>query len=86
MDNETDAEVREGQNRHPRPKRVVERFDFESCTWLRIELTDDDEILEMPQDVRNAYLDIVTTISDMTANFKNKEDIEWQNQLKTTKD
>lgn len=65
MANETDAEVRGKQDRQPRSKRVVERYDFDKGTWHRVEMDLDDAIFEMSEEVRNAYLDIITTISDM---------------------
>lgn len=42
----------------------MERFDREKGVWHRVELQDDDEIKKLSPDARNAYLDIVTTISD----------------------
>ena len=64
MDNKTDAKIRSKQDRYPRPKRIVERFDFETGVWHRVELQNDDEIENMSPDTRTAYIDIVTTISD----------------------
>lgn len=43
----------------------MERFDVESGVWHRVEITEDDELYEMNPDVKMAYLDIVTTISDL---------------------
>ena len=74
MDNETDAKVRNAKNRHPRTKRVIERFDFENGTWHRVELYADDEVVEMPPDLRDAYIDIITSISDiMSTGYTNNE-------------
>ena len=42
----------------------MERFDFETGVWHRVELQNDDEIENMSPDTRTAYIDIVTTISD----------------------
>jgi hypothetical protein len=67
MDSKADAKVRSKQNRSTRVKRVIERFDFENGTWHRMELYDDDEIVEMSPELRDAYIDIVTSISDMMA-------------------
>lgn len=85
MDNETDGKVRESKSRHTRPTRIVERFDFEKGDWYRIEIREDDEIFEMSEDVRDAYLDIVTTISDMMTSENYKEDKQWQIMLVKTR-
>ena len=66
MDTKTDAKVRSKQNRRPRTKRVVERYDFETHEWFRVEITEDDELNEMAPDVREAYMDIITTASGLS--------------------
>ncbi len=74
MDNETDAEVRSEQDRHSRTKRVIERFDMEKGVWIKLEIENDDEIKKMTPDTRIAYLDIMTTISDiMVTGFNTKQ-------------
>lgn len=65
MDSEADAKARDEQNRPTRSKRVVERFDVERGVWHRVEITEDDELYEMNPDIKAAYLDIVTSISDL---------------------
>ena len=80
MDNETDAEVRSEQSGGPRPKRVVERFDFDTGQWHRIELEVNDEIFEMEEDVQVAYLDIIATIGDMLSNSEDFKDKWIRNQ------
>ena len=65
MDTKADAKVRSKQNRRTRTKRIVERYDFENGTWYRVEMEDDDELVEMSSEIRNAYIDIITSISDI---------------------
>ena len=65
MDTKADAKVRSKQNRRSRTKRIIERYDFEKGTWYRVEMEDDDELVEMSSEIRNAYIDIITSISDM---------------------
>ena len=65
MDTKADAKVRSKQNRRSRAKRIVERYDFENGTWYRVEMEDDDELVEMSSEIRNAYIDIITSISDI---------------------
>ena len=65
MDTKADAKVRSKQNRRSRTKRIVERYDFENGTWYRVEMEDDDELVEMSSEIRNAYIDIIASISDM---------------------
>ena len=65
MDTKADAKVRSKQNRPTRTKRIVERYDFENGTWYRVEMEDDDELVEMSSEIRNAYIDIIASISDM---------------------
>ena len=65
MDTKADAKVRSKQNRRSRTKRIVERYDFENGTWYRVEMEDDDELVEMSSEIRNAYIDIITSISDI---------------------
>lgn len=36
--------------------------------WHRVEITEDDELFEMNPDIKSAYLDIVTSISDLMVN------------------
>ena len=66
MDSKTDAKVRGKQNRHARVTRVVEKYDFETHEWFRVEITEDDELNEMAPDVREAYMDIITTASGLS--------------------
>ena len=68
MDTKADAKVRSKQNRHARVTRVVEKYDFETHEWFRVEITEDDELNEMDSDVRQAYMDIITTASGLRDN------------------
>ena len=74
MDNETDAKVRSEQDRRTRTPRVIERFDMEKGVWIKLELADNDEMKNMTPDTKIAYLDIMTTISDiMVTGFNTKQ-------------
>lgn len=68
MDSKVDGEVGDGESRPTRTKRVVERFDMQKGVWHRVEITEDDELFEMNPDIKSAYLDIVTSISDLMVN------------------
>tara|TARA_B100001094_G_C18147195_1_gene781480 strand:+ start:1096 stop:1263 length:168 start_codon:yes stop_codon:yes gene_type:complete len=53
---------------------VIERFDMEKGVWIKLEIENDDEIKKMTPDTRIAYLDIMTTISDiMVTGFNTKQ-------------
>lgn len=65
MDNEVDGQAGKGKNKPTRVKRVVERYDSDTGVWHRVEVTDGDELLEMSPEEKDAYLDIVTSISDL---------------------
>ena len=69
MDTKADGKVRSKQNRPTRTKRIVERYNFETHEWFRVEITEDDELNEMDADVRDAYMDIITTASGLRSDI-----------------
>jgi hypothetical protein len=66
MDTKTDAKVRKSKSRSARVTRVIEKYDFATNEWFRVEITEDDELNEMDADVREAYMDIITTASGLS--------------------
>lgn len=47
---------------------------MEKGVWIKLELADDDEMKNMTPDTKIAYLDIMTTISDiMVTGFNTKQ-------------